>query len=1479
MPILASSTYVHGYGKPAIIAVESGAANLNSMEGTSDVFVVKYNTLGKSVWSARIASTATDTGFGIATDSSGNAYVTGQGGSGAVITAFNSDGTAFLPLTPNAGSNDIFVVKYNPSGFVQWIARIASNQADVGYGIATDSGGNVYVVSICAGVTAFNSDGTAHPLSRSSVGGSDAWIVKYNTSGTVQWIAQVGSTATDTGFGIATDSSGNVYVTGQGGSNVVVSVFNWDQSPFGTSLPNSGSNDAFIVKFNTSGVAQWVARVASTGSDTSRAIATDSNGNVYATGRGGFGAVITAFNSDGTAFATTLANIGREEAWVVKYNTSGTVQWVAQIVSVNTDQGNGIATDSDGNVYVTGSGAGTVTAYNSNGTAFATTLPNSGGSDAFVVKYDTTGTVQWVARIATTSADEGSGIATDLGGNVYVTGFSGAANVTAFNSDGTAFATSVPTSGNIDAFIVKYNTSGAVQWITRLASPLAERGYGVTTDSSGDVFVTGNFIGLQYTIYGHSLSLFANVSFSSGNRDAFIVKYNTSGTPQWVTTVGGAAQDIGYGVATDSIGNVYVMGQGGGTGTLTVYNSDGTAFATTISMSGVTDSFIVKYNTSGTALWVARVSGDFAERGRAIATDSAGNVYVTGQGGDGIVRAFSSDGTAFGTTLANAGQGDAFVVKYTTGGTVEWVARVASTGIDIGYGVATDLSGNVYVTGQGGSGVVVTAYNSSGTAFAPTLIARGSNDVWIVKYNTSGSVQWIAQIGSTATDIGYGIATDSNGNVYVTGAGGSATVTAYNSNGTAFATTLANGGLGDAFIVKYNTSGTVQWVAQMVTNAIDIGYGIATDSNGNVYVTSGCGATGVTLFNSNGTSFPLTSLNFGNGDAIIAKYNTNGIAQWIAQIGSGVADIGYGIATDSNGNVYVTGQSSAATTVYGISSNRDRFTELYGASSFVVKYDTNGIGQWIQPLGGSPTLFAISVDSIGNTFVTGNTGTSTATQVFNADRTPYKVISSKASQSAFVVKYSSNTTPLWVAQIASTLADTGHAIATDSDGNVYVTGAGAPSGTAAVVAYNSDGTAFGTTLANAGQGDAFVVKYNTSGSVQWVTRIASTQQDIGYGIKTDSSGNVYVVGGGSVGSLASVVVFNSDGTTFQTLDRSGGGDVFIVKYNTSGTAQWAARIASSQQDVGYAIAIDGSNNVYVTGQGGLNSTQTITAYNSNGTAFATTLVNDSGGGDAFVAKYNTNGTVQWIARIASAATDTGFGIATDPAGDVYVTGGLGGGAVITAYNSNGTAFGTTLANAGLSDTFIVKYSTSGTVQWVTRIASTDADIGYGIAVDGGYNVYVTGQGGASTVTAYNSNGTAFATTLPNSGGGDAFLVKYNSVGTVRWVAQIGGGQRDIGFAITTDSAGNVYVIGQGGTNDVIVAYNSNGTAFGSATIPVTVLNISTFMVKYNSLGAVQWISMMNGSGADSGRGIALDTGGNIYATGSFNGSALVPYSA
>jgi uncharacterized membrane protein (UPF0136 family) len=237
---------------------------------------------------------------------------------------------------------------------------------------------------------------------------------------------------------------------------------------------------------------------------------------------GYYGDALTLYGTDATT--KTLANSGFYDVFVAKYTSAGVISWAARIASTGDDQGLGLATDSSGNVFVTGTYGAALTLYGTDATT--KTLAVVGGYDAFVAKYTSAGVISWAARIAsTTTSDEiGNAIATDSSGNVFVTGFYGDA-LTLYGTDATT--KTLAFTGGYDCFVAKYTSAGVISWAARIASTNYEYGFRIATDSSGNVFVTGQYQA-AVTLYNQDGTTGASLAFVGGT-DCFVAKYNPNG--------------------------------------------------------------------------------------------------------------------------------------------------------------------------------------------------------------------------------------------------------------------------------------------------------------------------------------------------------------------------------------------------------------------------------------------------------------------------------------------------------------------------------------------------------------------------------------------------------------------------------------------------------------------------------------------------------------------------------------------------------------------------------------------------------------------------------------------------------------------------------------------------------------------------------------------------------------------------------------
>ena len=432
----------------------------------------------------------------VTVDDSGNIYCAGY-----------TDGTLG---EANGGNYDAFIMKLNSSGVLQWVTQlggttIASGGDNSGEdscnSVAVDDSGNVY----CAG-------STYGAMGETNGGSGDAFIIKLNSSGTLQWVTQLGGTTTAIGgnnsgedycSSVAVDDSGNVYCAG-----------NTDGA---LGEANGGDYDAFIMKLNSSGTLQWVKQLGGTttaiggnnsGDDSCSSVALDDSGNIYCAGN--------------TAGALGEANGGDYDAFIMKLNSSGTLQWVKQLGGTTTaiggnnsgdDACDSVAVDDSENVYCAGYTRGALGETNGGG----------GNYDAFILKLDSSGTLQWVTQLGgTTTAIGGNNseddycnsVAVDDSGNVYCAGY-------------TEGALGEANGGSGDAFIIKLNSSGTLQWVKQLGGTTTAIG----GNNSGDDACDSVAVDDSENVYcaGYTRGALGETNGGGGNYDAFILKLTSDG--------------------------------------------------------------------------------------------------------------------------------------------------------------------------------------------------------------------------------------------------------------------------------------------------------------------------------------------------------------------------------------------------------------------------------------------------------------------------------------------------------------------------------------------------------------------------------------------------------------------------------------------------------------------------------------------------------------------------------------------------------------------------------------------------------------------------------------------------------------------------------------------------------------------------------------------------------------------------------------
>ncbi len=450
------------------------------------------------------------------------------------------------------------------------------------------------------------------------------------------------------------------------------------------------------------------------------------------------------------------------------------------------DQGLHIAVDSAGSAYIVG-----FTGSTNFPTASAVQAANGGVAggfgDAFVSKVNAAGTaLVYSTYLGGSGSEQGRGIAVDSAGNAYATGVTNSTNFPTAN----AFDSTLGSNGD-DAFVTKLNAAGnALVYSTYLGgNESPEFGQAITVDSAGNAYVTGNTFSNDFPTVNPIQAI-----EGGGSTDAFLTKINAAGSALvYSTYLGGNDNDSGEGIKVDSAGNAYLGGD-------TFSTNFPTASPIQAANGGNGDTFVLKVNAAGNALvYSTYLGGSLRDACEDLAIDSSGNAYTTGDTeSTNFPTANAFQGTNGGTTLAQ----DAFVTKINAAGNaLVFSTYLGGTGGEIGFGIAVDATGNVYVAGASGSNTTFPTANAIQCARA------GSADVTMTKFNAAGSALiYSTYLGGTGNDEARGVAIDSSGNAYIVGKTSSTDYPTLNPiQGTFGGETPP---LGDAFVTKISDTTT-----------------------------------------------------------------------------------------------------------------------------------------------------------------------------------------------------------------------------------------------------------------------------------------------------------------------------------------------------------------------------------------------------------------------------------------------------------------------------------------------------------------------------------------------------------------------------------------------------------------------------------------------------------------------------------------------
>lgn len=733
-------------------------------------------------------------------------------------------------VVENEGRN-AEILKYDNAGTLLWVQsyNVLSTRYDEINALAFDNSGNIYAAGVgysnflilklnasdgsilwsktydgsgadydAIDAITVDASGNLYVTGRSdrdqtSAVNYDYLTQKYTSSGTLSWTAVFNGTgnADDLAQDIAVDASGNVYVTGE-------------------SLNASLNQDIVTLKYNSAGVLQWNKTISGAAGEYDAGNALEIAGSfLYLTGQ--------------------IVNTPADYDYItIKYDFAGNTVWSMTYNSGNDDKAVDVKVDGSGNVMVTGRSE-------SNGPDY----------DVTTVKYNSTGTQQWVNNYDSPYLlnDRPSEMVLDGNSNIHITG----------RSEKTTLID--------DIFVLKVNANGITAWsaVYNDTANGDDSGDGIALDGAGNVFVTGLGNG------------------TTTQTDIITLKYNSAGTQQWLQRYNaiGDNYDRPRSIVNDNSGNSYVTG----------YSMQG---------SSERDIITIKYSPTGAVLWQQvynSIPGDNKiDEGTIVMLDGSGNVYVGGMAnnnyailkyssGGSLLWAQSFDGTGAGfdevTDMVVDNSGNVVVtgrsdvdisgtvnynittIKYNSGGGLVWSQTFNGAGNDDdrAESIATDASGNIYVTGR-------------------TTDASGSFNLVFLKYTAAGSLAYTKLHGAANYyDQGMKIKVDGS-NVYIAGN-----------------LSYTNGTTG--LLLKYNIDGTLLWQADYAVSGNDYFMDILIDASSNVFVT------GTTMIN-------------GSEDGVLAKYSSSGTFLWDSNhISSPNANNRFSdMVLDCAGNVYISGYAN-----------------------------------------------------------------------------------------------------------------------------------------------------------------------------------------------------------------------------------------------------------------------------------------------------------------------------------------------------------------------------------------------------------------------------------------------------------------------------------------------------------------------------------------------------------------------------------------
>ncbi len=736
---------------------------------------------------------------------------------------------------------------------------------------------------------------------------------------------------------------------------------------------------------------------------------------------------------------------------------------------------------------------------------------------------------------------------------------------------------------------------------------------------------------------------------------------------------------------------------------------------------GGVDIWVVKTNSTGTILWQKSFGGTNEDRCNSIALTSDGGYILTG-----YTYSTNEDITL------NKGQSDVWVVKLSSTGTMQWQKTYGGKQVDAGRSIVPSADG-----------YLIAGYTFSNDGDVTGF--KGQSDVWIIKVDNNGVLQWQKCLGGNNLDLANSIDATTDGNFIVAGY-------TYSNNGDV----SGNKGQQDVWVVKINASGIIQWQKTYGGTSNEVANIIQPTADGGYIFSGGTTSNNVEV-----------SGNRGGLDVWVVKINSIGIVEWQKCLGGTSGEEGSGLVLAPDGGYLISG--------YTYSNNTDVSGNAGTQEVWAVKINATGVLQWQNCLGGTNSESASSVTlSSTNTYVivgrtasnngevSGNNGGTdlwlvnlnnantivwqkclggSAAQATNtnseikilADNELITVGSSNSNflidyhgrEDVLVTRYTAAGAIIWQRNYGGGESDYGTSVVPTSDSGCIIAG----------YTISDDGDV----IDNHGGYDGWIIKIDKTGELQWQLAIGGTDDDFINAIIATTDGAYLATG-------------RTNSIDGDVSGNQGGNDVWVLKIDASGTLLWNKCYGGTDEDEGFSVSTSGDNGFVIAGY----------SYSDDGN-----VTGNKGVQDAWVLKINSTGVLQWQKTIGGSNNEQANSIRlTSDAGFII--------AATTASND----FDVTGAK-GARDFWIVKLSSTGSIQWQKVFGGSNDDVAMSIvaSTNGDYTAIGNTQSSDKDVTGF-------------KGVRDVWVVHLNSTGILQWQKNFGGSAAESGRFIITNAMGN-----------------------------------------------------------------------------------------